>query len=74
MIDPKVIMINASSVRVDDTWHHVLGYDVTDDVLCLENYTGQDITVVNASTVIDREDVLVEINLQEALDFLLPMS
>lgn len=69
-IDGQVAMLNASSVRVDGKWYNVLGYDINDDVVCLENYAGDDITIINASTSLNTCDVRVEVNLREALDLL----
>ena len=63
-------MLNASSVRVDGRWYSVLGYDVTDDTVCLENHAGDDITITNCSTILYPSDVRVEVNLREALDLL----
>ena len=74
MIDPKDIMCHASSIRVNGVWHGVLGYSAKDDVMCLENYTGRDIVIVDASGNIQRDDIRVEVNLQEALDKLFIMS
>jgi hypothetical protein len=60
----------ATSVKHDGTWYGVLGYSSKDDVLCLENHTGQDFTIVDASELIELHEIRVEINLQEALDLL----
>jgi hypothetical protein len=71
----KIHWLNiASSIRVGDCWYNVLGYDDEDDVICLENQTGNDITISSASESISLSDIKVEVNVAEALDILFDMS
>lgn len=61
------LLCDASSVGVGNMAYRVLGYDPTDDVLCLENFTGDDITVYNASTKISCSQIMVEVRVKELL-------
>lgn len=53
------VLNEASFVQVDGTWYPVLGYDEFDDILCLENYRGDDRVIHDASLTIAYTDVRV---------------
>ena len=60
------VLNKASSVRVTGFgWMPILGYDEADDTLCLENYTGDDITLSHASEILHIDNIRVHSNVEE---------
>ena len=72
MSDPVVAswLTAATSIQVEDKWYPVLGYELFDDIMCLENHSGQDITIVDASEFITHDEIKVEVNVQRMLDIM----
>ena len=68
-IRPEYLFSHVSSVRYNDIWYRVLGYDYKDRMISLENHQGDDITL--DTSLIDHSDVRVEAHvgkLDEVLD------
>lgn len=60
------LLCEASSVRVNDIWYPVLGYDEYDDVLCLDGCNMiPDVECHEASTKVAPEDIRVEVSVLE---------
>lgn len=63
------VMNEASHVRISESeserWYPVLGYDSYDDVLCVENYNGDDWEFAEASQVFSYKDFKIAVNVVE---------
>jgi hypothetical protein len=63
--DIHEVLCEAAFVELDGNWFPVLGYDPSDDVLCLENFCGNDYEIHNASKNILPQNVKVAVQVTE---------